>query len=147
MFLDNGVRLCAVVGTAVPEQHHSARDSFASAVPVWQAQFASTQPKILNHIADTYFDDPGLTPLERTLMVFASYNAGPTRIARLRKKAREQGLNPNEWFDNVEFAVARDVGQETVDYVSNIYKYYTAYRLTLAEAERLRNAKRGAGVK
>jgi membrane-bound lytic murein transglycosylase MltF len=103
--------------------------------------------KILNHIADTYFDDPGLTPLERTLMVFASYNAGPTRIARLRKQAREQGLNPNEWFDNVEFAVARDVGQETVDYVSNIYKYYTAYRLTLAEAERLRNAKRSAGVK
>jgi len=31
----------------------------------------------------------------------------------------------------VELAVARDVGQQTVQYVSNIHKYYVAYKLTL----------------
>jgi membrane-bound lytic murein transglycosylase MltF len=89
--------------------------------------------KMLRDIADTYFNDPKLDPLNRTLMVFASYNAGPTRISRLRKKAAADGLNPNEWFGNVELVVAKDVGQETVQYVSNIYKYYVAYKLTLEE--------------
>jgi membrane-bound lytic murein transglycosylase MltF len=64
-------------------------------------------------------------------MTFASYNAGPNRIARLRKKAVEDGLNPNVWFGNVELEVAKDIGQETVTYVSNIYKYYIAYKLTV----------------
>ena len=90
--------------------------------------------KMLRDIADTYFKDPKLDPLNKTLMVFASYNAGPTRISRLRKKAAADGLNPNEWFGNVELVVAKDVGQETVQYVSNIYKYYVAYKLTLEES-------------
>ena len=90
--------------------------------------------KMLHDIADTYFKDPKLDPLNKTLMVFASYNAGPTRIARLRNKAATEGLNPNQWFGNVELVVARDVGQETVQYVSNIYKYYVAYKLTLEES-------------
>jgi membrane-bound lytic murein transglycosylase MltF len=37
------------------------------------------------------------------------------------------GLDPNVWFRNVEMVAAREIGRETVDYVSNIYKYYTAY--------------------
>ena len=44
-------------------------------------------------------------------MLFASYNAGPNRIAELRKKTAREGLNPNKWFGNVEFVVAREVGQ------------------------------------
>jgi len=28
--------------------------------------------------------------------------------------------------------MAKDIGQETVQYVSNIYKYYVAYKMTLA---------------
>jgi membrane-bound lytic murein transglycosylase MltF len=91
--------------------------------------------KMLRNIADTYFDDPKLDPLNKTLMVFASYNAGPNRIARLRKQAFSEGLNPNQWFGNVELVVAKDVGQETVQYVSNIYKYYVAYKLTLEQSE------------
>lgn len=39
------------------------------------------------------------------------------------------GLDPNIWFDNVEIVAARRFGRETVQYVSNIYKYYIAYRL------------------
>jgi membrane-bound lytic murein transglycosylase MltF len=89
--------------------------------------------KMLRNIADTYFKDDKLDPLNKTLMVFASYNAGPTRIVRLRKKTASEGLDPNQWFGNVELVVAKDVGQETVQYVSNIYKYYVAYKLTLEE--------------
>ena len=83
--------------------------------------------------ADTYFNDPGIDQLNKTLMTFASYNAGPNRIARLRKKATEDGLDPNIWFGNVELEVAKDIGQETVTYVSNIYKYYIAYKLTVEQ--------------
>jgi membrane-bound lytic murein transglycosylase MltF len=90
--------------------------------------------KMLRNIADTYFDDPKLDSLNKTLMVFASYNAGPNRIARLRKRAVTEGLNPNQWFGNVELVVAKDIGQETVQYVSNIYKYYVAYKLTLEQS-------------
>jgi membrane-bound lytic murein transglycosylase MltF len=92
--------------------------------------------KMLRNIADTYFKDDKLDPLNKTLMVFASYNAGPTRIARLRKTAATEGLDPNQWFGNVELVVANGVGQETVQYVSNIYKYYVAYKLTLEQSNR-----------
>jgi membrane-bound lytic murein transglycosylase MltF len=85
--------------------------------------------KMLRNIADTYFNDPKLDPMNRTLFVFASYNAGPNRIQRLRKKAAETGLDPNTWFGNVELVAGKDIGQETVLYVGNIYKYYVAYKL------------------
>jgi membrane-bound lytic murein transglycosylase MltF len=92
--------------------------------------------KILHNIAVSYFNDSEIDPVNRTLFTFASYNAGPTRIAHLRKEAPRDGLDPNKWFDNVELAVAKDVGQETVIYVGNIYKYYIAYRLTADERKR-----------
>ncbi|MFZ0886459.1 MAG: transporter substrate-binding domain-containing protein [Candidatus Acidiferrales bacterium] len=45
------------------------------------------------------------------------------------------GMDPDPWFGNVELVVAKDVGQQTVQYVSNIYKYYVAYKLTLDQAQ------------
>ena len=89
--------------------------------------------KILRHIEDQYFSDPAINPLDKTLMVFASYNAGPNRIAGLRAEAKEQGLDPNRWFGNVELMVARNIGQEAVTYVGNVYKYYIAYKLAVEE--------------
>jgi membrane-bound lytic murein transglycosylase MltF len=91
--------------------------------------------KMLHNLAETYFNDPHLDQTNKTLMVFASYNAGPTRIARLRKKAASEGLDPNVWFGNVELVASRDIGQQTVQYVSNIYKYYVAYKLTLEQTK------------
>jgi membrane-bound lytic murein transglycosylase MltF len=91
--------------------------------------------KMLRTIADTYFKDDKLDALNRTLFTFAAYNAGPNRIARLREKTAVDGLNPNLWFGNVELEVARNVGQETVRYVSNIYKYYVAYKLVLEQEQ------------
>jgi membrane-bound lytic murein transglycosylase MltF len=90
--------------------------------------------KMMRNIADTYFNDPKLDNLNKTLMAFASYNAGPTRIARLRKQAAGEGLDPNKWFGNVELVVAKEIGQETVQYVNNIYKYYVADKLTLEQS-------------
>jgi membrane-bound lytic murein transglycosylase MltF len=91
--------------------------------------------KMLRNITDTYFNDPGINPLNKTLFTFASYNAGPNKIVRLRKKAQDDGLDPNKWFGNVELEVAKDVGEETVTYVGNIYKYYVAYKLTVEQKQ------------
>jgi membrane-bound lytic murein transglycosylase MltF len=98
--------------------------------------------KMLRNIDDTYFNDPKIDSLNKTLFVFASYNAGPNRIARLRKQAAAQGLDPNVWFNNVELVAAKDIGQETVTYVANIYKYYIAYKLAVEQ----RNQKQKAGL-
>ena len=74
----------------------------------------------------------------KMLFGFASYNAGPARIRSLRKKAAAMGLDPNVWFYNVENVAAREIGRETVQYVSNIYKYYTAYRIIYDQREKKR---------
>lgn len=86
--------------------------------------------KMLRHKVDRYFADPAVDPLNRVLFALASYNAGPNRIAGLRKRAESQGLNPNVWFENVELVAAQAIGQETVNYVRNVYKYYVAYKLS-----------------
>jgi membrane-bound lytic murein transglycosylase MltF len=96
--------------------------------------------KYLRLLVDTYLDDPKLDAKNRTLMAFAAYNAGPTNLARFRKWAEDSGFDPNVWFFNVEQGAARIVGQETVQYVGNIYKYYVAYRLI---SERAAAAKQG----
>ena len=86
--------------------------------------------KYLRFLQDRYFTDPAIDPLNQTLFAFAAYNAGPAKVRRLRNEARKMGLDPNVWFGNVEVVAAKRVGRETVQYVSNIYKYYIAYRLT-----------------
>jgi membrane-bound lytic murein transglycosylase MltF len=85
--------------------------------------------KYLRHLVDDYFNDPEITPFNRHVFAIAAYNAGPTRIQSLRKKAEAQGLDPNIWFNNVELVSARVVGRENTDYVRNILKYWVAYRL------------------
>lgn len=87
--------------------------------------------KYLRYIANRYFNDGSIDPLNRMLFAFAAYNAGPARIQRVRRKAGKMGLDPNVWFQNTEIAAAGTVGRETVQYVSNIYKYYIAYKLTV----------------
>jgi len=43
----------------------------------------------------------------------------------------EQGLDPDVWFRNVEHAAADRIGHETVRYVSEINKYFIAYKMSL----------------
>jgi membrane-bound lytic murein transglycosylase MltF len=97
--------------------------------------------KMLAQITKTYFNDPNISQVDKTLFTFAAYNAGPNRIARLRKQAAGEGPDPNKWFGNVELIAAKDIGQETVRYVSNIYKYYVAYKLTIAQIQLRQQAK------
>jgi membrane-bound lytic murein transglycosylase MltF len=80
-------------------------------------------------VIDNFYKDPAITRLNKALFAFASYNAGPGKVASLRKEAAAQGLDPNKWFNNVELIAAKRVGRETVTYVSNIYKYYLAYQI------------------
>ncbi len=84
--------------------------------------------KYLDFLRDRYFSAEDIRPRDRVRLALAAYNAGPARIRRVRALAEEMGLDPNKWFRNVELAALRDIGQETVRYVSNINKYYVLYQ-------------------
>ena len=99
--------------------------------------------RILNNYAVNYFNDPAMDELNKTLFTFASYNAGPNRIKGLQKKAQSEGLNPNKWFGNVELEAAQEIGEETVTFVGNIYKYYVAYKLAEQRKAEVGKAKAG----
>jgi membrane-bound lytic murein transglycosylase MltF len=86
-------------------------------------------------VVDNFYNDEEMPPIDRQLFAFASYNAGPGRISRLRKEAAEQGLDPNRWFNHVELIAAKRIGRETVQYVANIYKYYIAYQMVIRQDE------------
>ena len=87
--------------------------------------------KYMRLMVDQLYQHEPMTKLDKVLFAFASYNAGPGRVAQLRSVAAKRGLDPNIWFQNVEYVAADKIGQETVTYVANIYKYYIAYRLIM----------------
>lgn len=82
-----------------------------------------------------------LPPQERLWFSLAAYNAGAGHVFDARRLAKQQGLNPDIWFDNVERAMLllskrkyhRNArfgyvrGSEPVNYVRNIHKRYMAY--------------------
>jgi len=92
--------------------------------------------KYTRRLMDEYLGDEPLDPLNKGFFTLASYNAGPSRIRQLRREAARRGFDPNQWFGNVEEIVSERIGRETVNYVSNINKYYIAYRLVSEESER-----------
>lgn len=96
--------------------------------------------KYLRFVVDRYFNEPDIDELNRGLFAFASYNAGPAKVVQMRRDAGKMGFDPNIWFNNVEVVAARRIGRETVQYVSNIAKYYTAYRLLMEQKKRRRKA-------
>jgi len=85
--------------------------------------------KYMDFIRDRYFSDPEIAEEDKLAFSWAAYNAGPANVRRMRQLAAEMGLNSNIWFNNVEMAAGKIVGRETVQYVSNIFKYYIAYNL------------------
>ena len=87
--------------------------------------------KYLNFLRERYFSDPEIDDLNGMLLSLAAYNMGPARMNRIRKQAAAQGLDPNIWFGQVELIAAREIGRETGQYVSNIYKYYSSFRSLL----------------
>jgi len=99
--------------------------------------------KYIRFMMDRYYADEPMSAVDKGLFTFASYNAGPARINQLRGRAAKRGLDPNKWFNNVEVVAAESIGRETVQYVSNIYKYYLAYKMLTERAEQRAKAKRG----
>jgi membrane-bound lytic murein transglycosylase MltF len=98
--------------------------------------------KYMDQLMTRYFKDADFDPANRALVAFASYNAGPGNIAKMRKEAEKRGLNPDKWFNNVELVTAEKIGIETTTYVRNIFKYYTSYKL-MVEAQQERAKARG----
>lgn len=101
--------------------------------------------KYLRFIIDRYYKDEPMDDVNKLLFAFASYNAGPARIKGLRKKAAAMVLDPNVWFRNVEIVAAKSIGRETVQYVSNIYKYYITYQMVLKQIDKKQLQKSKSG--
>jgi membrane-bound lytic murein transglycosylase MltF len=97
--------------------------------------------KYMRFMIDQYFKDEPMDNLNKGLFAFAAYNCGPGRVRQLRREAAKRGLDPNVWFGNVEQIASERIGRETVTYVSNIYKYYVAYKLMTEENERRKASK------
>ena len=88
-----------------------------------------------------YFNSPEISAKDRIRFALASYNCGPGHVYDARDLAKEMGLNPNKWFNNVEQALLllskRDVAkkvrygfcrcEEPVNYVSQIQGRYDHY--------------------
>jgi membrane-bound lytic murein transglycosylase MltF len=100
--------------------------------------------KYMDQLMTRYFPDAHFSEGNRPLFAFASYNCGPGNIAKARNEAVKRGLDPDKWFNNVEVAVADQIGTETTTYVRNIYKFYVAYRLTLDAQDTARKAREQA---
>ena len=99
--------------------------------------------KYMRFLRDQYFEGEPMDARNKILFSFAAYNAGPTRVQKLRKEAEQRGLDPNVWFNNVEIIAARRIGEETVTYVANIYKYYVAYKLVEEQRAEQKQAQSG----
>jgi membrane-bound lytic murein transglycosylase MltF len=103
--------------------------------------------KYMDKLMTQYFKDAKFTEDNRPLFAFASYNAGPGNISKMRKEAEKRGLDPDKWFNNVELVTAEKIGIETTTYVRNIYKYYVSYRLTMEAKDDLAKAREEVGGK
>ena len=99
--------------------------------------------KYMRQVMDAEYKDEPMTELNKGLFTFAAYNAGFGRVRQLRREAEKRGLDKNVWFGNVEQIASERIGRETVTYVSNIYKYYVAYRLISDDIDRTNAAKAG----
>ncbi len=97
--------------------------------------------KYLHFLRENFFNDPRISPLDQVFFSWAAYNAGPNKTNKLRRIAKKRGLNPNRWFYNVEQIASEKIGRETVEYVSNITKYYAACRLYFQKIRRIKEMK------
>jgi membrane-bound lytic murein transglycosylase MltF len=98
--------------------------------------------KYLRYMVTQYYANDPMDPVTKGIFAVASYNAGPNRIQKLRTQAAAEGYDPNRWFNNVEIIASKEIGRETVQYVSNIYKYYLAYKMALDKKSKAQASRR-----
>ncbi len=103
--------------------------------------------RYLHYLRTEYFDDKGISRENRDFFALAAYNAGLSRIMKIRKLASKKGFDPNKWFFNVEKTAAVHLGDEVVEYVADTYKYFVVYQLQSNMDERRENAIKSAGGK
>ncbi|MBD2836403.1 transglycosylase SLT domain-containing protein [Pseudomonas sp. JM0905a] len=83
--------------------------------------------KYLAMLRRNFFASSQLEERERMAFVLAAYNLGPQRVQGMRAEARRRGLNPNQWFFQVERIAAEQAGMGVVSYVNSVNKYYLAF--------------------
>ncbi len=83
--------------------------------------------KYLAMIRRKFFASPKLNERERMAFVLAAYNMGPERVQAMRAEAKRRGLNPNQWFFQVERIAMEQVGMNAVSYVNSVNKYFLAF--------------------
>ncbi|CAI8279592.1 MAG: Membrane-bound lytic murein transglycosylase F [Owenweeksia sp. TMED14] len=71
-----------------------------------------------------YWDLKGVKSKNRLPFILASYNVGPSRIAKAARKAKKLGLKPDLWYDNVD-QIAKGPGAH---YAERILKLANIYR-------------------
>jgi len=84
--------------------------------------------KYMARLMARYAKDPNISKEDRFFLALASYNAGPGRVGKYRKRAVKLGYDANRWFGNVEKVALRSGNLETVMYVRNILNYTMAYK-------------------
>ena len=87
--------------------------------------------KYMDQLMARHFEDADFDDTNRNLFASASYHAGGHNIAAMRAEAERRGLDPNQWFNNVEIVYGEKLGLRTPTYVRNVYKYYVAYKLMM----------------
>ncbi|MCW3147945.1 transglycosylase SLT domain-containing protein [Stutzerimonas stutzeri] len=100
--------------------------------------------KYLASIRRQFFASPRLNERERMAFILAAYNLGPQRVQSMRAEARRRGLNPDQWFFQVERIAMETMGMGVVSYVNSVNKYYLAFSREryLLEAQAPRSAAR-----
>ena len=101
--------------------------------------------RYMARIRREFFASRQIGESERMAFVLAAYNMGPQRVQSLRAEARRRGLNPNQWFFQVERVAMEQLGMGVVSYVNAVNKYYLAYdreRFLLEPQKRKLSAKK-----
>jgi membrane-bound lytic murein transglycosylase MltF len=83
--------------------------------------------KYMALIQRKFFASRKLNERQRMAFVLAAYNLGPERVQAMRAEAKRQGLNPDQWFFQVERVAMEQVGVGPVSYVNSVNKYYLAF--------------------
>jgi membrane-bound lytic murein transglycosylase MltF len=83
--------------------------------------------KYLALIRRKFFSSPRFNERERMAFVMAAYNLGPERVEAMRAEAGRRGLNPYQWFFQVERVANEQEGPGVVSYVNSVNKYYLAF--------------------
>ncbi len=83
--------------------------------------------RYMAQIRREFFASRQIADSDRRAFILAAYNMGPQRVQSMRAEARRRGLNPNQWFFQVERIAMEQIGMGVPNYVNSVNKYYLAY--------------------